>query len=544
MNTSEIDLNSPAIKALGSRFKLTEVYLRFKYDDDEDDDCDNVKDDSAITITLNTSIESSEESVLIEDGDLFGEMSALGLPLSFQTSKQTQKDVLEHLSTHYLDDVVSPSNACDVEDMAVETTRGDLKKHIDELVPKDMSSELLIDDQLGTDIQMETKMMSMEGLESGICNRETQVGMHFDSQMDVDNDSNDINISDSCDEWGAFWDSYYLRYYFYNTKTQESTWYPPPGMEEFGSAMIVDTPCVVNGNYEDEAPNKTFNNNAITQLLDSSSLSSSVEVEACNDDLQNHVHTDELETVTDELCFQETPTVTKQKKKRKNRRRKKSFNNKDNHELEPVEEYYVNITKYWCQRYLLFSKFDDGIQMDEEGWFSVTPETIAKHHASRVGNGIIADCFAGVGGNIIQFAKTCNHVIAIDIDPKKIDYALNNAAVYGVEEQIEFINGDCFTLAPKLKADTIFLSPPWGGPDYLKVDSYDMNMLQPHDGKFLFDTFKVTASLIIMFLPRNVDIVQLAELCLSSETPWSLEVEKNFLNEKLKAVTAYFRKIS
>jgi trimethylguanosine synthase len=34
-----------------------------------------------------------------------------------------------------------------------------------------------------------------------------------------------------------------------------------------------------------------------------------------------------------------------------------------------------------------------------------------------------------------------------------------------------------------LQADTVFLSPPWGGPDYAKVESYDMKtMLRPHDG--------------------------------------------------------------
>lgn len=74
-------------------------------------------------------------------------------------------------------------------------------------------------------------------------------------------------------------------------------------------------------------------------------------------------------------------------------------------ELEGIlRECSANISKYWCQRYLLFSKFDNGIKMDEEGWFSVTPESIARHHASRCGSGIIVDCFTGVGGNAIQFA--------------------------------------------------------------------------------------------------------------------------------------------
>jgi trimethylguanosine synthase len=47
-----------------------------------------------------------------------------------------------------------------------------------------------------------------------------------------------------------------------------------------------------------------------------------------------------------------------------------------------------------------------------------------------------------VGGNAIQLAMGCNHVIAIDIDPKKVAYAQHNAEIYGVADRIEFIVGD------------------------------------------------------------------------------------------------------
>lgn len=43
------------------------------------------------------------------------------------------------------------------------------------------------------------------------------------------------------------------------------------------------------------------------------------------------------------------------------------------------------------------------------------------------------------------------HVIAIDIDPKKIDYAKHNASIYGVDDRINFIQGDSFLLAGRLK---------------------------------------------------------------------------------------------
>ena len=63
---------------------------------------------------------------------------------------------------------------------------------------------------------------------------------------------------------------------------------------------------------------------------------------------------------------------------------------------------HPELEKYWRQRYRFFSKFDEGIQLDKESWFSVTPEAIASHIAERCQCDIIVDAFCGVGGNTIQ----------------------------------------------------------------------------------------------------------------------------------------------
>lgn len=106
-----------------------------------------------------------------------------------------------------------------------------------------------------------------------------------------------------------------------------------------------------------------------------------------------------------------------------------------------------SLRKYWFQRYSLWSKFDEGIWMDDQGWYSVTPEKIAESIAERCkGYDIVIDAFCGCGGNAIQFAKTCHRVIAIDLDPRKITCAAHNAMIYGVRHKIEFIVGDFFHL--------------------------------------------------------------------------------------------------
>ncbi|OAQ22931.1 S-adenosyl-L-methionine-dependent methyltransferase, partial [Linnemannia elongata AG-77] len=170
------------------------------------------------------------------------------------------------------------------------------------------------------------------------------------------------------------------------------------------------------------------------------------------------------------------------------------------------------MAKYWAQRYRYFSLYDQGIQMDQEGWYSVTPEKIAAHIAERCASDVIIDAFCGVGGNTIQFAMTCHRVIAIDIDPVRLACARHNARIYGVEDRIEFICGDYMTLLPRLKADVVFLSPPWGGPGYLAQDVFDIKRDIPMDGEHLFnETCKITKN-IAYFLPRNSDPDQIGRL--------------------------------
>ena len=62
-----------------------------------------------------------------------------------------------------------------------------------------------------------------------------------------------------------------------------------------------------------------------------------------------------------------------------------------------------NIRKYYERRYEIFSKYDKGIELDYESWFSVTPEPIAQHIAFRLRNfNTVLDGSCGVGGNLIQ----------------------------------------------------------------------------------------------------------------------------------------------
>ncbi|XP_030581232.1 trimethylguanosine synthase [Archocentrus centrarchus] len=226
---------------------------------------------------------------------------------------------------------------------------------------------------------------------------------------------------------------------------------------------------------------------------------------------------------------------TKTPKKKNSKRRKK--------QQVPAEmAAEPELAKYWAQRYRLFSRFDEGIRLDREGWFSVTPERIAEHIALRVecsfhASQLVIDAFCGVGGNAIQFALTGKRVLAIDIDAARLEMARHNAAVYSVADRIDFLQGDFLQLAPRLCADVVFLSPPWGGPDYLTAEVFDIRTMMEPDGVEIFRLAKLISDNIVYFLPRNVDMDQVASL---AGPGGKVEVEQNFLNNKLKTVTAYF----
>ncbi|KAK8749913.1 hypothetical protein OTU49_015126 [Cherax quadricarinatus] len=133
---------------------------------------------------------------------------------------------------------------------------------------------------------------------------------------------------------------------------------------------------------------------------------------------------------------------------------------------------------------------------------------------------------------------TCNYVIAIDIDPVKIALARHNAAVYGVADRIEFIIGDFFQLVPRLKADVIYLSPPWGGIEYFRDGTYDVrNLGGVFNCEELLATARTITTDIALYLPRTSNLYQIIELAGIGGT---VDIELNHMGRKKKALTAYF----
>ncbi|KAH0479377.1 MAG: hypothetical protein KVP17_002195 [Porospora cf. gigantea B] len=222
----------------------------------------------------------------------------------------------------------------------------------------------------------------------------------------------------------------------------------------------------------------------------------------------------------------------------------------------------------------LFSRFDDGILMDSDAWQEVTPEAVAAHAAERLiriggqsATPTVVDCCSGVGGNLIQLAMAGLKTTGVEMCPRRLQHSRHNAAIYGVEDRINFILADVITWAADVKVDIAqeaasltpaehlfppyvgnrlkgrrfdfaFVSPPWGGEAYKNYDCWKMEC----EVLDIFRAIKDIAEHVVCFLPRSTIASELVMLARSVFRCEIIEIEKlySFHPDLIRFVHVYF----
>ena len=204
---------------------------------------------------------------------------------------------------------------------------------------------------------------------------------------------------------------------------------------------------------------------------------------------------------------------------------------------------------FYNLRYYLFSKYDSGIQMDEESWYSVTPEEIAQYISTVIpssSSSTITDAFCGVGGNTIPFSSSCAHVNAIDISPSKLRMAQHNASLYACKDNITFIESDFLTTA--VKSDFVFLSPPWGGSAYKADVHFSLKKWITPDIEEIIQHALSLSRNLVFYLPRNTPVTELVEYLVKhdekaireNDSTLYLDVRYLYSANKVKAMLALY----
>lgn len=147
-----------------------------------------------------------------------------------------------------------------------------------------------------------------------------------------------------------------------------------------------------------------------------------------------------------------------------------------------------------------------------------------------------------MGGNAIAFAlsKRWSKVIAIEKNASVIACAQHNASIYGVADQITWINDDCFAYLSSQSSHIepsktfIFASPPWGGPGYTSDKIFNLSTMLPYSLEDIHLACKGMG--IALYLPRTSDIRQIAKLAPDGK---KLEVVQYCMEGASKALVAY-----
>lgn len=219
------------------------------------------------------------------------------------------------------------------------------------------------------------------------------------------------------------------------------------------------------------------------------------------------------------------------------------------------------LQRYDAQRYTLFSRFDEGIQLDEEMWYSVTPEPIAHVQALRVAcrtsgsGGVLIDGFCGVGGNSIQLglhaSPACSlFILGIDTSPQRLRTAKQHADIYGVGGRLDFVIADFRSASRLLRPSMVsgvFVSPPWADEGNVPSDHGDFTvrrLAQGLDGAAVMKTALALSRDVALFLPRATLRREVRALAVLARSDVAVQEHVRTVNgytaRHATAITCYF----
>lgn len=165
---------------------------------------------------------------------------------------------------------------------------------------------------------------------------------------------------------------------------------------------------------------------------------------------------------------------------------------------------------------LIDESYRDKLQIDDVGMYSISTPKKADI-ISRIildclqrripaNHIVITDAMAGVGGNVISFAKHFAHVNAIEIDKTRFLCMINNISVFQCFN-VSAMYTDYMKVFKELKQDVIFIDPPWGGKQYKEHDAINItiNNIDLHTFCCQLQQLQL-CRLIVLKLPNNFNL--------------------------------------
>lgn len=187
--------------------------------------------------------------------------------------------------------------------------------------------------------------------------------------------------------------------------------------------------------------------------------------------------------------------------------------------------------RYWQP----LSPLERQLWMDLEGLYSLDLQELLLPLAKQLRTASVVDAFCGIGGAAIAFARAGKQVRAFDIEPARLPLARHNAALFGVQDRIDFRQGNALEVLGTPLDAAVYLDPPWGGPDYARLPLFPLNGFVPDGAELLRMALRASPE-VLFKLPKNIDFAALRRIAEPTA------VFDSCLNDTLKYHTALFRR--
>ena len=171
-------------------------------------------------------------------------------------------------------------------------------------------------------------------------------------------------------------------------------------------------------------------------------------------------------------------------------------------------------TNYIAKRDFLFRFIDSNIRnqiiMDDESLYSTTDQLTADRISKDIlkflpSTSTITDATACIGGTAYSFSQHFQTVHAIEIDHTRFNLLVHNLKILAKEStNIAYYNDDFIHICKKIKQNAIFIDPPWGGPDYKKIQKLSLYISNIELSEICKDIFNYTEYIVIK-VPTNFD---------------------------------------
>ncbi|AGF85228.1 RNA methylase [Moumouvirus goulette] len=161
---------------------------------------------------------------------------------------------------------------------------------------------------------------------------------------------------------------------------------------------------------------------------------------------------------------------------------------------------------------------------------------------------VVTEMTAGVGGNVLNFAKYFKYVNAIEINKMRYEYLQNNIKLYNFDNVNCYNNNSIDLLINNndISQNIIFFDPPWGGKDYKLYKNLRLSFGTYSIENICHELFnKSKTDMIVIKLPSNYDFefmftsLNIYNMIKYSLDKMSIVIVKNFKNKNSTQVINY-----